>query len=130
MLFRSDFSRSSGLGVAKIQIGEEFVSPSAEGASALVESADRESGRPTGDITLDLPRDTTDTSQYPITLVTYSIVCTSYTDAAKGNLVKGFFTYVASEEGQAAAAENAGSAPLSEALRTDVMTAVSAIKAG
>jgi len=126
----ADFSRSTGLGVAKIQIGEEFVAPSPEGAAALVESADRESGRPTGDITLDLPRDTKDTSQYPITLVTYSIVCTSYTDAAKGDLVKGFFTYIASEEGQAAAAENAGSAPLSESLRTDVMTAVSAIKAG
>ena len=126
----ADLSRAGDLGVAKIQVGKEFVAPSPEGASALVESADRVSGRATGDITLDLPRDTTDPSHYPISLVTYSIVCTSYTDAAQGALVKGFFTYVASAEGQAAAAQNAGSAPLSGKLGSEVAEAVSAIKAG
>ena len=126
----ADFSRAEGLGVAKIMVGSEFVAPSPEGASKLVESAERVSGRATGDITVELPRTTTDPTTYPISLVAYSIVCTSYEDAAQGNLVKAFFSYVASEEGQAAAAENAGSAPISDKLRTDVTAAIEAIKAG
>ena len=126
----ADLSRAGELGVAKILVGEEGVAPSAEGASALVDLAEREEGRPTGDITVQLPRTTDDASAYPITLIAYSIVCTSYDDAAQGNLVKAFFTYVASEEGQAAAAENAGSAPISDELRTDVLATVNAIKTG
>ncbi len=96
----------------------------------MVELAERVTGRAAGDITITLPRDTTDPSAYPITLVTYSIVCSSYEDAAQGQLVKSFFSYVASEEGQQAAAENAGSAPISEKLRTDVLASVESIKAG
>jgi phosphate transport system substrate-binding protein len=126
----ADASRAEGLGVARIGVGDEFVAPTPEGASKLVESAERVSGRPAGDITVTLPRTTTDPTTYPISLVAYSIVCTSYQDAAQGQLVKAFFSYVASEQGQAAAAENAGSAPISDALRADVLTAVEAIKAG
>ncbi len=126
----ADLSRAEGLGVANIKIGEEFVAPSAEGAAKAVETAERVSGRPEGDISLEIDRATTDPTDYPITLVAYSIVCTSYPDAAQGELVKAFFTYVASEEGQQAAADNAGSAPISDALRTDVLAAVEAITAG
>jgi len=126
----ADLSRAGELGVANIQVGSEFVAPSAEGAAKLVDISERVSGRPTGDITLELSRTTDDPTAYPISLTAYSIVCTSYADAAQGNLVKSFFTYVASEEGQAAAAENAGSAPISAELRTDVLSAIDSIKAG
>jgi phosphate transport system substrate-binding protein len=44
-------------------------------------------------------------------LTSYLIACPSY-DAAKAKLVKGFLTYVVSDEGQKAAADNAGSAPI------------------
>lgn len=39
-----------------------------------------------------------------------------------------YLTYVASEEGQQAAAESAGSAPLSATLRDKVLAAVATIK--
>ena len=126
----ADFSRAGELGVAKIQVGSEFVAPSPEGAAKAVEAAKRESGLPQGDITIEIPRAGTDPTAYPLTLVAYSIVCTAYQDAAQGELVKAFFTYAAGEEGQAAAAENAGSAPITETLRTDVQAAVQSIKAG
>ena len=126
----ADLSRAGELGVANVLVGDEPVAPTAEGAAKLVDLGERVSGRPTGDVTVELPRTTDDTTAYPITLVAYSIVCTTYPDAAQGALVKAFFTYVASQEGQAAASENAGSAPISEELRTDVVSAVSAIKTG
>ena len=97
----ADLSRAGDLGVAKILVGDEPVAPTPEGAAALVDAAERVSGRPTGDITVELPRDSEDPATYPITLVAYSIVCTTYEDAAQGELVKAFFSYVASEEGQA-----------------------------
>ena len=60
-------------------------------------------------------------------LVSYSLACTKYTDAAKGELVKAFLSYVASEDGQNASAENAGSAPITDALRTEVQASIDAI---
>jgi phosphate transport system substrate-binding protein len=53
--------------------------------------------------------------------VSYSLACKTYEDAAEADLVKGFLTYIASEEGQEAATEAAGSAPITDTLRTDVM---------
>ena len=126
----ADFSRAGDLGVAKILVGTEGVAPSAEGAAKAVDIAERTAGRPEGDLAVELPRTTTDPTAYPITLVAYSIVCTAYPDAAQGELVKSFFTYVAGEEGQAAAAENAGSSPISEELRTEVLTTIEGITAG
>jgi phosphate transport system substrate-binding protein len=41
--------------------------------------------------------------------------------------VKAYLTYVVSSNGQAAAAKSAGSAPLSDQLRSTIMPAVSAI---
>jgi phosphate transport system substrate-binding protein len=45
-------------------------------------------------------------------------------------VVKGFLEYAISPEGQEAAAENAGSAPLSTSLTTKITPAVEAIEAG
>ena len=42
--------------------------------------------------------------------------------------MKGYLGYMASEEGQKAAAESAGSAPLSDALREKVLAAIDTIK--
>ena len=42
--------------------------------------------------------------------------------------VKGYFTYVTSEAGQEAAASAAGSAPLSESLRTQITTSLESIQ--
>ena len=61
---------------------------------------------------IDIDRTTTEAGAYPIVLASYLIACPTYDDQAKADLVKGFLTYVLSEEGQQAAADEAGSAPL------------------
>ncbi len=55
------------------------------------------------------------------------IACEEYTDPATAALVKGFLQYVASPEGQQAAAEAAGSAPISESLTEQVNAAIDLI---
>jgi phosphate transport system substrate-binding protein len=60
--------------------------------------------------------------------VSYLIACQEYADPANVELVKAYLGYIASEEGQAVAAEDAGSAPISEALREKVVAAIDSIK--
>ena len=62
---------------------------------------------------------------YPITAVSYEIVCTKGRDAAKTALLKSFLTYAVGD-GQDAADE-AGYAPLPEGLATQVKTAIAAL---
>ena len=57
-------------------------------------------------------RETTSADEYPIVLVSYHIGCVQYDDQAKADAVKAFETYVISEEGQKAAADAAGSSPI------------------
>jgi phosphate transport system substrate-binding protein len=124
----ADASQVGNLGVARVQVGEEFVELTAEAAAAVVENSPRDPDAPAGDLTIDLQRDTTGSGEYPIVLVSYSLVCPTYADAATAELVKGFFSYVVSEEGQEAAAEAAGSAPISDALREEIQPLVEGIE--
>jgi phosphate transport system substrate-binding protein len=57
------------------------------------------------------------------------VACSQYTDAADGTLVKAYLEYAISADGQAAAASNAGSAPITGSdLEPKVKAAVAAIK--
>ncbi len=123
----ADASQVQDLGTALIGVGDGFVEYSPERAAAVVEASPRAEGREEGDIAIELARETTNAEEYPLVLVSYSLACTDYEDDAKDELVKGFLGYIASEDGQAAAAENAGSAPLSESLRTEVQASIEAI---
>jgi phosphate transport system substrate-binding protein len=126
----ADASQVGDLGVATIGVGEEFVGPTPEAAAAVVESSDRSDEGGEFSFVYDLRRDTTQSGTYPIVLVSYELACTQYDDAQTGKLVKGFMSYVISPEGQQAAAENAGSAPLSDGLRQQFQPAVDAIGGG
>ena len=126
----ADLSQAGELGVANIGVGEEFVTPSPEAAAAVVENSERVQGRGEYDFAIELARDTAESGSYPIVLVSYHIGCIAYDDQEKAGLVKDFMGYVISEEGQQAAAEAAGSAPISDALREQAQTAVDAITAG
>ena len=126
----ADLSQAGDLGVANIGVGEEFVTPTPEAAAAVVENSERLEGRGEYDFAIELARDTTESGSYPIVLVSYHIGCVTYDDAEKAGLVADFMGYVISEEGQQAAAEAAGSAPISDALREQAQTAVDAITAG
>ena len=126
----ADASQARGLGTAKIKVGDDYVGPSAEAAAKVLEMAQRadDQGRYSFAFTLD--RDTTESGTYPLVLVSYGFACAKYPNFAKAELVKGVFTYLASAKGQQAAAQAAGSAPLSEAVRTQITPAVEAISAG
>jgi phosphate transport system substrate-binding protein len=123
----ADLSQAGELGVARIGVGEEFVAPTPEAAAAVVERSEPLPGRGPYDFALELERTTTESGSYPIVLVSYHLGCLAYEDAGTAELVADFMTYVTSEEGQAAAAEVAGSAPISDALREQARTAIDAI---
>lgn len=125
----ADASQVGELGTVAVGVGEEFVEYSPEAAAAVVENSPRAEGRPEGSLALELARDTTESGNYPIVLVSYQLACKTYEDAAQGELVRGFLEYAASEDGQTAAAESAGSAPISETLRSDALAQIEQIGA-
>ena len=53
--------------------------------------------------------------------------CTQYDDAKTAAIVKGYFNYVISADGQQTSAQAAGSAPLNDATRAKIQPAVDAI---
>ncbi|WP_432503756.1 phosphate ABC transporter substrate-binding protein PstS [Kineococcus arenarius] len=120
---------ASALQTASLKVGESWVAPSAEAAATALDSSSRVEGRPEGDIAIEIDRTTTADGAYPLFIVSYAIACTAYEDATQGELVKAYLTYVTSEEGQQAAADNAGSAPISETLREDITTSLDMIGA-
>lgn len=126
----ADASQIGELGTVAVQVGEEFVPYSAEAAAAIVDASPSVEGLPEGDLAIELERDTTAAGVYPIVLVSYSIACQEYDDAQTAANVKGFFEYIISPEGQQASAENAGSAPISEATRADAQAAIDLIQTG
>ncbi|MBX3195453.1 MAG: phosphate ABC transporter substrate-binding protein PstS [Microbacteriaceae bacterium] len=124
----ADASKAGGLGVAKIKVGDEFVTYTPEAAAAVVEGSPLVDGRDANDIAIKLDRNTTDPSHYPLVLVSYSIVCSEYQDAAQGELVKAYVGFITSAEGQQVAAEAAGAAPLSADLAAKVAAALATVK--
>jgi phosphate transport system substrate-binding protein len=124
----ADDSQVGSLGKAKVKVGSAFVEPTAATAAKAAELSTPTAGRPAGDLSIDVARDTTDAGAYPVILISYQIVCQQYAKASEGALVKAFETYVTSSEGQDAAAKAAGSAPLTEALRTKVSASIALIK--
>lgn len=115
---------------AAIGVGDEFVGYSAEAAAAVVDASPQAEGRAANDLAIELARDTTESGAYPIVLVSYTVVCTAYDDENTGNLVKAYVGYVASDEGQQAAADAAGSAPISAQLQSEVQAVVESIEVG
>lgn len=112
----ADASAVGDLNTAKIKVGDTFVELSAAAAAAVVADSPLVEGREANDLAVALDRNTTDPTHYPLLLVSYSIVCTEYADAAQGALVKAYVSYITSAEGQKLAADAAGSAPLSDDL--------------
>jgi phosphate transport system substrate-binding protein len=124
----ADHSQTTDLSSVNVQVGEEWVAPSAEGAAIALDASPLAEGRASTDLAYEIDRTTTESGAYPVMLVSYLIACTEYTDAETAALVKGFFSTAISEEGQQAAAENAGSAPISANLTEQAQAAIDAIK--
>ena len=121
-----DASRAPGSTVS-LKVGDQFVKYSPEGAAAVVAGSPLEDGRKPFDLAVTLDRNTTDPTHYPLVLISYLIGCEKYADANQGAMVKSFFSAIASAEGQALAAEQAGAAPISDELRAKVTAAIDVI---
>jgi phosphate transport system substrate-binding protein len=128
----ADASQAGELGVAKIKVGKEYVEPTAEAAAKILEESpeDKELSKGKDVFAFELDRKTESQGTYPIVLVSSMIACTKYDSAGEAEIVKAYLEYAISAEGQEAAAENAGSAPLSASLTKKIMPAVEAIEAG
>ncbi len=126
----ADLSQAGDLGVVNVGVGEEFVEPTAEAAAAVVENSEVLEGRGEYDFAIELARDTTESGNYPIVLISYHVGCIEYDDQETADLVADYMSYIISEDGQQAAADAAGAAPISDGLREQAQTAIDAITAG
>ncbi|MFJ4254924.1 phosphate ABC transporter substrate-binding protein PstS [Microbacterium sp. NPDC090003] len=126
----ADASQVGDLGQVHVGVGGDFVAYSAEAAAKLVEGSPLVEGRGEGDLVFDVDPASAAEGSYPIALVSYLIACEQYEDTNVAELVKEYLTYIASAEGQEAAADNAGSAPISDSLREQVQAAIDLIQVG
>lgn len=123
----ADESAVGSLGTAKLKVGDGYVEASSDAAVKTLEASDKVSGMNANDMSYDINRTPSDSSAYPLILVSYHIVCSTYKDQATVDLVKAWESYVISADGQDAAAASAKSAPLSDTIRTDAQKAIDSI---
>ena len=126
--YADDSAVSGKLGVAQIKVGDSFTKISADAAAKAVDAGKPVDGRPANDLSIKLDRKTTASGAYPVVLVSYHVVCTTYASKETVDLVKAFENYVVSDAGQKAAADSAKSAPLSSALAAKAVKAIESIK--
>ena len=126
----ADASQIGDLSAAKVGVGSDYIEYSPEAAAAVIEVSEKAPDRGDMDLAYDLARDTTEAGTYPIVLLSYAIACPTYDDKAKADLVKAFISYITSSDGQQAAAEAAGSAPLSQGVLDQIKPIVDGISAG
>ena len=122
----ADASAAGKLSKASIIVGGKPLQPTAEAAASILDHSKTIAGRDANDLAYSLDR--TSEGVYPAVLVSYAIVCQTYKDPAVGTLVKNYVGYMASADGQKAAAEAAGSAPLSADLQAKVKAALDSVK--
>ena len=125
----ADASQAGDLGTVAVGVGDEFVPFSPEAAAAIVDvlpprrgprrGRPRHRAGPRHHRGGHLPDRASSATTSP---------ALDYEDDAKAELVKSYLSYVASEEGQQAAADNAGSAPIGDTLREQVQAVIDAIQ--
>jgi phosphate transport system substrate-binding protein len=116
---------------AKIQVGEgsDFASYSAAGATKAFAAAAQPAPQTTGDMLQKLDyRKITAADAYPIPLLSYDVVCTTFTNAEQAKLTRAYLGFVASKIGQDVAAKNAGSAPIPARIQDDVAKSLKLVK--
>jgi phosphate transport system substrate-binding protein len=128
----ADASRAGDFGIVDVKVGDEYVPYSPEAAAAIIDAspADSPGERGDTDLAIAVDRSSSAPNVYPIVLVSYLIACNEYatTGEADIDLIKAYLSYIVSEEGQATAAEAAGSAPITSAQRDAAQAAIDGIK--
>src|ERR1700744_5787981 len=95
-----------------IKVGKSYAEPSAEASSKVLDLSKEDPELEKGSknvIAFEIDRKTEASGVYPIILVSSLIGCTKYKSASEAGLVKAYFEYAVSPDGQALAAEKAGS---------------------
>ncbi len=126
----ADASQAGGLGQASIKVGEEYVAPSPEAAAKIFEVSPRVDEGSEVNLAHELDYQTEEAGVYPIVLTSYLLACQSYDDQAVADNVKGYISYILSDEGQEIGSSEAGSAPLTEQIREEAQSIVDTISAG
>lgn len=125
----ADASQAGDLGTAKVKVGQEYVGPDPEAAAKILEISPQVEGREETDLAFELDRKTQESGVYPVVLTSYLLACPTYDDQETADLVKAFVTYVVRKEGQQAAADNAGSAPLPSSIEEKALQIAEGISA-
>jgi phosphate transport system substrate-binding protein len=128
----ADHSAIGSATAAKIQVGTgtTFVAFSPAGATAaFTAAATTQSTGVKGDLSQKFDYSKLNTPDvYPIPLLSYQIVCTTFKTAAQAPLTTAYISYVASDQGQQIAAKNAGSAPIPDSMLTQIQTSLQLVK--
>ena len=119
--------KSTKLGVASVKVGNTYNPPTPGGAAKVLALSPLETGRTSSDMAIKVDRTSTEKGSYPLLLVSYVMACPTYSDASTADMVKSYLTYVLSSQGQQAAAQAAGSAPLDPKLSQKATAIVSKI---
>ena len=125
----ADFSQVGDLGTVAVKVGDKYNEISAEAGSKVIGDS-RQDDTVKGDnrIVIKINHATEAEGAYPIVLVSYDIVCPAYKDTKQAEFAKAWLTYVTSDEGQKAAQDAAGTAPLPSSLKSEITKSIEAIK--
>ena len=125
----ADFSQVGDLGTVAVKVGDSYNEISAEAGSKVIEDS-KQDDTVKGDnrIVIKINHATEAKGAYPIVLVSYDIVCPAYKDTKQAEFAKAWLPYVTSDEGQKAAQDAAGTAPLPSSLKSEITKSIKAIK--
>ncbi|GAB3392009.1 phosphate ABC transporter substrate-binding protein PstS [Humibacter soli] len=127
----ADHSSIGKAQAAKIQVQttKTYVAYSPAGATQAFDESATATPQVKGDLLqkIDYTK-ITSTSAYPIPLLSYDVVCTTFKDSAQAKLTTAYLGFAASETGQKVSAANAGSAPLPSGIQSDVAASLKLVK--
>lgn len=125
----ADHSAIGNTPAAEIGTAGGFVKFTAAGATAAFAAAATTVPTATGDLSQKFDYSKLNTTDvYPIPLLSYQIVCTTFKDSKQADLTKAYIGFVASSTGQQVAAKNAGSAPVPDKLLSQIHATLATIK--
>ena len=125
----ADFSQVDDLGTVAVKVGDKYNEISVEaGSKGIGDSKQDDTVKGDNRIVIKINHATEAEGAYPIVLVSYDIVCPAYKDTKQAEFAKAWLTYVTSVEGQKAAQDAAGTAPLPSSLKSEITKSIEAIK--
>lgn len=125
----ADHSAIGSLNAASIVTNGTAVAYSGDAVSKTfdVAAVDNSNGVP-GDLSKKFDYTKLTADSYPIPLVSYAVVCSTFKDAKQAKLVTSYLGFVTSSLGQSVAEKNAGSAPLPASVLAAAAKTLAAIK--